>query len=68
MILLDLNKDYYNKFKESEKKVEEKKKENDLMKFNYSKEIHNKNIEFAIENEKEEELNMKANGLEENIK
>ena len=68
MILLDLNKDYYNKFKESEKKVEEKKKENDLMKFNYSKEIHNKNIEFAIEKDKEEELNMKVNELEENIK
>ena len=38
------------------------------MKFNYSKEIHNKNIEFAIEKDKEEELNIKLNELKKILK
>ena len=55
--LLSKNKEYFDKFKESEKKVEEKRKQNEEMKFAFNKELHDKVIENAICQDKQYELN-----------
>ena len=65
--LLDKNKEFYNKYIDTEKLVEEKKKQNDQMRFAYTKELHEKNIQFAIERDKQDELIMKVQELEEVI-
>ena len=65
--LLDKNKEFYNKYKDTEKLVEEKKKQNDQMRFAYTKELHEKNIQFAIERDKQDELIMKVQELEDVI-
>ena len=62
--LLDKNKEYYNKFKESQNLVEEKQRKNDQMRFAYTKELNDKNIQFAIEKDKQNELIFKVNDLE----
>ena len=62
--LLDKNKEYYNKFKESQNLVEEKQRKNDQMRFAYTKELNDKNIQFAIEKDKQNELIVKVNDLE----
>ena len=66
-ILLNKNKDYYNKLKEKEKEVEKNKKQNEEMKSLYNKEIHEKIIQNANEKDREEELNNKMHDLEEII-
>ena len=66
-ILLNKNKDYYNKLKEKEKEVEKNKKQNEEMKSLYNKEIHEKIIQNANEKDREEELNNKIIDLEETI-
>ncbi len=65
--LLDKNKEFYNKYIDTEKLVEEKKKQNDQMRFAYTKELHEKNIQFAIERDKQDELIMKVQELEDVI-
>ena len=67
IFLLDKNKDYYNKLKETEKLVEKSKKQNDEMKSFYNKEIHEIIIKNANEKDREEELNNKMHDLEEII-
>ena len=62
--LLAKNKDYYNKFKEFEKIIEEKNNLNDEMRFAFNKEINEKNVQYAIEKDKEEELLMKMKDME----
>ena len=62
--LLAKNKDYYNKFKEYEKIIEEKNNLNDEMRFAFSKEINERNVQYAIEKDKEEELLMKMKDME----
>ena len=62
--LLDKNKEYYNKYKESQNLVEEKQRKNDQMRFAYTKELNDKNIQFAIEKDKQNELIFKVNDLE----
>ena len=62
--LLAKNKDYYNKFKEYEKIIEEKNNLNDEMRFAFNKEINEKNVQYAIEKDKEEELLMKMKDME----
>ena len=62
--LLAKNKDYYNKFKEFEKIIEEKNNLNDEMRFAFNKEINERNVQYAIEKDKEEELLMKMKDME----
>ena len=62
--LLDKNKEYYNKFKESEKIIEEKNNLNDEMRFAFNKELNERNVQYAIERDKEEELIMKIKDME----
>ena len=66
--LLDKNKDYFNKYKECEKIIEEKNNLNDEMRFAFTKEIHEKNIQYAIEKDKEEDLLLKIKELEDSFK
>ncbi len=66
-VLLNKNKEYYNKLKETEKEVEKSKKQNEEMKFIFNKEIHEKIIQNANEKDKEEELNNKLHDLEDTI-
>ena len=66
-ILLNKNKDYYNKLKETEKEIEKSKKQNEEMKSLYNREIHEKIIQNANEKDREEELNNKINELEDTI-
>ena len=65
--LLDKNKDYYNKLKETKKEVENSRKKNEEMKFLYNKEMHERLIQNANEKDREEELNNKIIELEETI-
>ena len=64
IVLLDKNKDYYKKLKETEKEVEKSKKQNEEMKSLYNKEIHEIIIQKANEKDREEELNNKVHDLE----
>ena len=62
--LLDKNKEYYKKYKNTEQLIEEKKRQNDQMRFAYNKELHEKNIQFAIEKDKQNELMLKVEELD----
>ena len=62
--LLAKNKDYYNKFKEYEKIIEEKNNLNDEMRFAFNKEINERNVQYANKKDKEEELLMKMKDME----
>ena len=66
-ILLNKNKDYYNKLKETEKEIEKNKRRNEELRSLYNKEIHQKLIENANDKDREEELNNKIIELEETI-
>lgn len=66
-LLLEKNKDYYEKFKDTEEKVEEKRKQNEEMRFVFNKELHDKAIENAIMKDKEYELNEKITELNKEI-
>ena len=66
-LLLEKNKDYYEKFKDTEEKVEEKRKQNEEMRFVFNKELHDKAIENAIMKDKEYELNEKIAELNKEI-
>ena len=65
--LLDKNKDYYNKLKETKKEVENSRKQTEEIKYLYNKEIHERLIQNANEKDREEELNNKIIELEETI-
>lgn len=67
IVLLDKNKEYYNKLKETEKEVEKSKKYNEEIKSLYNKEIHEIIIQSANEKDREEEMNNKMHDLEEII-
>ena len=67
IVLLDKNKDYYNKLKETEKEVEKNKKQNEEIKSLYNKEMNEIIIKNANEKEREEELNNKVHDLEDII-
>ena len=66
-ILLNKNKEYYNKLKETEKEVEKNKKENEEIRFYFNKQLNEKIAQNANEKDREEELNNKINDLEDNI-
>lgn len=66
--LLDKNKNYFNKYKEAEKEIIDNKKNNDLMRINFNKELNEKNLQFAIEKDKREELLSRLEELNEAIK
>ena len=66
--LLDKNKNYYNAFKNAEKEIDDSKKYNDIMRLKYNKEIQEKNLQFAIEKDKREELLNHLEELNETIK
>ena len=65
--LLDMNKDIYFKYKESEKKNKINQSINDEMRFAFNKELHDRNIDIAIEKDKQEELIIKIKELEKSI-
>lgn len=62
MILLDKNKEYYNKYKDAESQINNSKKKTDILRMNFNKELNEKNLQVAIEKDKREEL---MNNLEE---
>ena len=66
-VLLNKNKIYYNKLKETEKEVEKSKKKNEEMKFYYNKELQERIIQNANEKDREEELINKVQELEDTI-
>ena len=68
MNLLEKNKNYFNKYKEVEKEVNNNKKNSDLLRIKFNKELHEKNLQFAIEKDKREELINQLNELKNTIK
>jgi len=66
-VLLNKNKEYYNKFKETEKEVEKSKRKNEEMKFYFNKELQERIIQNANEKDREEELSNKVQELEDTI-
>ena len=65
--LLEENQKYFNKSKELEKRIDLEKKKNEEIKFIYSQELNEKNIESVIKAENEEVLNNKIKELENTI-
>ena len=68
ILLLNKNKDYYQKFKEAEKEIDNNKKNNDILKSNFNKELQEKTIQYALEKDKKEELLNKFEELDETVK
>ena len=66
--LLDKNKNYYNKYKEVEKEIDNNKKNNDLLRIKFNKELNEKNLQFALEKDKREELVSQLEELNDTIK
>lgn len=61
--LLERNKNYYNKFVEAEKEIAKNKKNNELLKINFNRELKEKNVQYAIEKDQKEELMIKLDEL-----
>ena len=68
MKLLDKNKNYYDKYKNAEKEIDDNKKNNDIMRLKFNKEMQDKNLQFAIEKDKREELLSQLGELNDTIK
>ena len=66
-VLLNKNKEYYTKFKETEKEVEKNKKQSEELRFAYQKELHEKTLQIDIEKDRGEESNNKITELEQII-
>jgi chromosome segregation ATPase len=65
--LLDHNQKYYHQCKDLQKEIDIGKKKNEELKFMFNQEMHEKNIERAIERETEEDLLQKMENLNEII-
>ena len=65
--LLDHNQKYYYQCKNLEKEIEIGKKKNEELKFMFNQELHEKNLQKAIEKETEEDLKQKMDNLNEII-
>ena len=65
--LLDHNQKYYHQCKNLEKEIEIGKKKNEELKFMFNQELHEKNLQKAIEKETEEDLKQKMDNLNEII-
>ena len=61
--LLNKNQNYYNKFKDAEKEIAKNKKNTELLRINFHKELKEKNVQYAIEKDQKEELMLKLNEL-----
>jgi hypothetical protein len=61
--LLDKNKSYFNKYKDAEKEIAKNKKNTELLRINFHKELKEKNVKCAIERDQKEELMLKLNEL-----
>ena len=66
-LLLDSNQKYYHECKNLEKQIEIGKKKNEELKFMFNQELHEKNMQKAIERETEEDLKQKMENLNEII-
>ena len=65
--LLENNQKYYHKCKDLEKDIEAGKKKNEELKFMFNQELHEKNLQKAIEKETEEDLLKKMENMKEII-
>ncbi len=65
--LLEKNQKYYHDCKNLEKEIEAGKKKNEELKFLFNQEIHEKNLQKAIEKETEEDLLQKMENMKEII-
>ena len=66
--LLDKNKGYFNKYKEAKKEINDNKKNVNLLRIEFNKELQDKNLEYALEKDQKEELIIKLEELEETIR
>ena len=66
--LLDKNKGYFEKYNEAKKVISDNKKNNDLLRMEFNKELQDKNLEYALEKDEKEELILKLDELNETIK
>ena len=66
--LLDKNKDYYNKFKQVKKEVLDSKKNNAILRLNFNRQLHQKDVLLSLERDKQEELLDKLERLNNFIK
>ena len=63
MTLLDNNKIYYDKYIDLSKEVGKNRKENELLKVKFNKELQENNLHFLVEKDLKEELNIKIEKL-----
>ena len=68
MELLDKNKSYFNKYKQAQKEITDSKKNHEILRTQFNKEIQDKNLEYALEKDQKEELILKLEELNESIK
>ena len=66
--LLDKNKNYFDKYKEAKKEINDNKRNQDILRMEFNKELQDKNLEYALEKDQKEELILKLDELNETIK
>ena len=65
--LLDQNKIYYDKYSDLSKEIGKSKKENELLKVKFNKELQENNLKFLVEKDLKEEINLKLEKLNNEI-
>ena len=65
--LLDQNKIYYDKYFDLSKEIGKSKKENELLKVKFNKELQENNLKFLVEKDLKEEINLKLEKLNNEI-
>jgi len=65
--LLDQNKIYYDKYFDLSKEIGKSKKENELLKVKFNKELQENNLKFLVEKDLKEEINLKLEKLNQEI-
>ena len=62
------NKSYFNKYKQAQKEITDSKKNHEILRTQFNKEIQDTNLEYALEKDQKEELILKLEELNESIK
>ena len=65
--LLEQNKIYYDKYFDLSKEIGKSKKENELLKVKFNKELQENNLKFLVEKDLKEEINLKLEKLNQEI-
>ena len=66
--LLGINKGYFDKYKDAKNEINDNKKNLDKLRLEFNKELQDKRLEYALEKDQKEELNLKLEELNNAVK